>query len=229
MVFLVVGGIWFIASPELGRVRIPRSKRAFGVVLKRPSVVVATLTGLLLIGACAAVEASVTSVFGEGSPNAGIVLAVFAVGSLFGGLAFGHRPISPNTLWTRMAIVFVGLALALGGTNFWWLCLALVIAGIGIAPALAVMFGSVSATVKFSDTAEAYGWMGTGQLIGAAGGSAVAGFLIDSSGPVGGFTVGAVMAGVGVLVALGAKRWLPDLRGRDASPIPDTEPVVLPT
>ncbi|MEG8035173.1 hypothetical protein QP157_07545 [Sphingomonas sp. LR61] len=66
------------------------------MVLKRPSVVVATLTGLLLIEACAAVEASVTSVFGEGSPNAGIVLAVFAVGSLFGGLAFGHRPISPT-------------------------------------------------------------------------------------------------------------------------------------
>ncbi|MBK0297390.1 MFS transporter, partial [Bacillus sp. S34] len=39
MVFLVVGGAWFIGSPELGRVRIPRSKRAFGGVLKRPSVV----------------------------------------------------------------------------------------------------------------------------------------------------------------------------------------------
>ncbi|MDQ0539157.1 MFS family permease [Curtobacterium flaccumfaciens] len=229
MVFLVVGGTWFIASPELGRVRIPRSKRAFGVVLKRPAVVVATLTGLLLIGACAAVEASVTSVFGEGSPNAGIVLAVFAVGSLAGGLAFGHRPISRNTLWTRMAVVFVGLTLALGGTGFWWLCLALVIAGVGIAPALAVMFGSVSATVKFSDTAEAYGWMGTGQLIGAAGGSAIAGFLIDGSGPVGGFTVGAVMAGLGVLLPLAMRGWLPDLRGRDASPLPDTEPVHLPT
>ncbi len=121
-------------------------------MLKRPSVIVATLTGLLLIGACSAVEASVTSVFGEGSPNAGIVLAVFAVGSLAGGLALGHRPISKNTLWARMSIVFVGLALAVGGTDFWWLCLALVIAGAGIAPALAVMFGSVSATVKFSDT-----------------------------------------------------------------------------
>ncbi|KTR23045.1 MFS transporter [Curtobacterium sp. Csp1] len=229
MVFLVVGGVWFIASPELGRVRIPRSKRAFGVVLRRPSVVVATLTGLLLIGACAAVEASVTSVFGEGSPNAGIVLAVFAVGSLAGGLALGHRPISPNTLWARMCIVFVGLALAVGGTDFWWLCLALVIAGAGIAPALAVMFGSVSATVKFSDTAEAYGWMGTGQLIGAAGGSAVAGFLIDANGPSGGMTVGAVMAAAGVVLPLVAKRWLPDLRGRDASPIPDTEPVTLPS
>ncbi|MEK6342926.1 MAG: MFS transporter, partial [Curtobacterium sp.] len=167
--------------------------------------------------------------FGEGSPNAGIVLAVFAIGSLVGGLAFGHRPISPNTLWTRMAIVFVGLALAVGGPNFWWLCLALLVAGAGIAPALAVMFGSVSATVKFSDTAEAYGWMGTGQLIGAAGGSAVAGFLIDLHGPTGGLMVGAGMALVGVLLPLAAKQWLPDLRGRDASPIPDTEPVNLPT
>ncbi|WP_420362897.1 MFS transporter [Curtobacterium aetherium] len=229
MVFLLVGGAWFIASPELGRVRIPRSKRAFGVVMKRPAVVVATLTGLLLIGACSAVEASVTSVFGEGSPNAGIVLAVFAVGSLVGGLALGHRPISPNTLWLRMAIVFVGLALAVGNPTFWWLCIALVIAGAGIAPALAVMFGSVSATVKFSDTAEAYGWMGTGQLIGAAGGSAVAGFLIDSNGPSGGLMVGAVMAAAGVVLPLAMRSWLPDLRGRDASPIPDTEPVHLPT
>jgi MFS family permease len=229
MAFLLVGGAWFIASPELGRVRIPRSKRAFGVVMKRPAVVVATMTGLLLIGACAAVEASVTSVFGEGSPNAGIVLAVFAVGSLIGGLSLGNRPISPNTLWLRMAIVFVGLALAVGNPTFWWLCIALVIAGAGIAPALAVMFGSVSATVKFSDTAEAYGWMGTGQLIGAAGGSAVAGFLIDSNGPSGGLMVGAVMGAAGVVLPLAMRSWLPDLRGRDASPIPDTEPVTIPS
>ncbi len=59
--------------------------------------------------------------------------------------------------------------------DFWWLAFALIIAGIGIAPALAVMFSIVSASVKFSDTAEAYGWVGTGQLIGAALGSAARG------------------------------------------------------
>jgi hypothetical protein len=35
-----------------------------------------------------------------------------------------------------------------------------------------VMFAMTSASVKFSETAEAYGWIGTGQLIGAALGSA---------------------------------------------------------
>ena len=44
-----------------------------------------------------------------------------------------------------------------------------------------------SASVKFSETAEAYGWIGTGQLIGAAAGSAIAGFLIDGIGPQGAY------------------------------------------
>jgi len=229
MAFLVVGGVWFIASPELGRVRIPRSKRAFGVVLRRPSVLITTLAGFLLIGACAAVEAGVVAAFGEGSANGGIVLAIFAIGSLAGGLGLGHRPISPSSLWLRMAVVFVGLVLATAHVGFWWLCLTLLIAGAGIAPALTVMFGSVSATVKFSDTAEAYGWMGTGQLMGAAIGSAVAGFLIDVHGAVGGLAIAAGIAFLGLLLPLAARRWLPDLRNRDASPIPDTEPVDLPT
>ena len=35
---LVAGGIWFVALPEVGRVRIPRSRRKLGVVLKKPEV-----------------------------------------------------------------------------------------------------------------------------------------------------------------------------------------------
>jgi MFS family permease len=88
-----------------------------------------------------------------------------------------------------------------------------------------VLFAIVSASVKFSDTAEAYGWVGTGQLIGAALGSAVAGFLIDGYGAQGAFIAAAALAMLGVLAAVLGKPWHPDLRERDASPIPDTEPV----
>ena len=223
--FLVGGGIWFISSPELGWVRIPRSKRSFGTVLKRPPVLLATITGFLLVGACAAVEAGVVATFGHGGPEAGLVLAIFSVGSLAGGLALGHVPIGPWALARRMLIVFVGMAVAMIWLDFWWLSFALLIAGIGIAPALAVIFAVVSSSVKFSDTAEAYGWVGTGQLIGAAIGSAIAGFLIDSNGAVGAFWAAAGFAFVGVLVPTVLRRWHPDLRGRDASPIPDTAPV----
>ena len=83
-----------------------------------------------------------------------------------------------------------------------------------------------SASVKFSETAEAYGWIGTGQLIGAAAGSAIAGFLIDGVGPQGAYWAAAGLRHRGHCSspspACGA---FPDLRHRDPSPIPDTEPV----
>ena len=223
--FLLGGGAWFIASPEVGQVRIPRSKRSFGTVLRRRPVMLATITGFLLVGAAAAVEASVVSVFGHDGPQAGFALGIFAVGSLFGGLFLGHLSIGPWALARRMLIVFVGLALTVVNLEFWWLAVVLLIAGVGIAPAFAVIFAIVSASVKFSDTAEAYGWVGTGQLIGAALGSAVAGFLIDAHGPIGGFWAAAIIAALGVIVPTLLRGWHPDLRGKDASPIPDTEPI----
>ena len=225
-IFLVVGGTWFILSPEVGRVRIPRSKRRLGVVLAKPAVLLSTITGLLLVAACAATEAAVVATFGEGGAEAGIILAIFALGSLAGGLSLGHLPVGPWAMARRMFAVFVGMALALISMNFWWVAFALLIAGIGIAPALAVMFAIVSGTVKFSDTAEAYGWVGTGQLIGAALGSAAAGFLIDAHGASGGYWVAAGLALVGFLVPLTLRRWHPDLRGKDAS-VPDTAPVPI--
>jgi MFS family permease len=225
LVFLVGGGTWFISSPEVGRVRIPQSRRRFGVVLARPTVLLITILGVLLVGCFAAIEAGVVSMFGEGSPDAGFVLAIFALTSLVGGLAFGHRPIGPWALARRMSIILVGSVLAIFAFEFWTISGALALAGLMVAPALAVMFAVVSATVRFSDTAEAYGWVGTGQLLGAALGSAVAGFLIDAAGPTGGFWTAAGLIAAAVIIAVLFRRALPDLRGREAGPIPDTEPV----
>jgi MFS family permease len=222
---LIGGGAWFILSPEVGRVRIPRSRRSLGKVLGKPQVLLATVIGFLLIGACAAVEAGVVATFDHGGLEAGIVLAIFSIGSLAGGLSFGHIPIGRWAMARRLAIMAVGLCLTVFSLNIFWLGATLFVAGIGIAPALAVLFAMTSASVKFSETAEAYGWIGTGQLIGAAAGSAVAGFLIDGVGPTGAYWAAAAFAIVGTVVAVVCVRAFPDLRHRDPSPIPDTEPV----
>jgi MFS family permease len=224
-VFLAGGGLWFILSPELGRVRIPRSKRRLGAVLKRPPVLLSTIVGFMLVAAAAALEAAVVATFGHGSANAGWVLAIFAAGSLVGGLALGHRPIGPWALASRMLIVTIGIGLASLWLNFWWLSATLFLAGIGIAPAFAVLFAIVSSSVKFSDTAEAYGWVGTGQLIGAALGSSIAGFTIDNYGAASAILVAGAFAALGTLIPALGRRWHPDLRGRDLSSIPDTAPV----
>jgi len=242
VVFLLGGGLWFLLSPELGRVRIPRSKRKLGAVLKRPQVLLSTIVGFLLVGTCAATEAGVVATFGQGNSTSGLVLAIWAVASLLGGLFLGHIPVGPWALARRMVVVLLGSILATAailiwtGTpaEFWTLSGALLVAGLCIAPALAVMFAVVSSSVRFSDTAEAYGWVGTGQLIGAAAGSAVAGFLIDfvseshgGGAGLGGFIVAVAFAAVGTLVPVLFHARFPDLRGRDASPLPDTEPVPL--
>lgn len=225
VVILVGGCAWFILSPEVGRVRIPRSKRSFGAVLTRPPILLATVIGFLLIASFAAVEASVVATFSHGGLEAGLVLAVFSIGSLAGGLAFGHLPMGPWAMARRLAVVTVGLALTTLWLNVWWIGATLVIAGIGIAPALAVLSAVTTASVKFSDTPEAFGWVGTGQLIGAAVGSAVAGFLIDGPGVTAAYGAAAGFCVLALVVAVVFVRGLPDLRVRGASPIPDTEPV----
>lgn len=226
----VLGGAWFILSREVGRVRIPRSRRGFGAVVLKPPVMLATVIGFLLIGACASVEVGVVATFDHGGLEAGLVLAVFSVGSLAGGLASGRVPIGRWAMARRFAIVTVGLALTMISLNVFWLGGSLLLAGLGVAPALAVLFAITTASVKFSESAEAFGWVGTGQLIGAAAGSATAGFLIDQTGGAqGAYLAAALFAAVGLLVSIVFVRAFPDLRDRDPSPIPDTEPVILPS
>jgi predicted MFS family arabinose efflux permease len=65
-------------------------------------------------------------------------------------------------------------------TNAVWVSLCFFIAGMGVAPALGVLASTLSAGLKPSETAEAYGWSGTGQLMGYSAGAALAGIAIDS-------------------------------------------------
>jgi MFS family permease len=223
--FFVGGGLWFVTSPIVGRVAIPRSRRRLGSVLRNRAVVVSTIVGLLLVASLGAVEAAIVSIFGDGSPSAGIVLAVFSVSSLIGGLALGHRPITQWSLAARMAIVAVGMMILPLSVNFWWLCAVLFVAGLGVAPSLTALFASVSGSVKFSDTAEAFAWLGTGQLIGVAGGSALAGFCIDLYGSQAALLAAGLLAVATTVAAVIGHTWLPDLRDVGSNPIPDTEPV----
>lgn len=223
--FLVGGGLWFILSPELGSVKLPPARSRFGAVLRNPTVVVSTIVGFVFVSALSAYEAGIVSVFGNESLEAGFILAVFSIGSLAGGLLFGHRDNRPWTFTTRPLIVIVGFAMCLVNQNPYWLGLAGFIAGIGVAPMFAALFTSVSASVRFSETAEAYGWLNMGQLGGAAAGSAVAGVAIDIGGPEGGLLVGTIFITLTSLLSLACMKWIPDLRNRGASPIPDTEPV----
>jgi len=225
--FMLGGGIWFVLSPEVGRVRIPRARRRFGAVLTRPTVIVSTVTGFFFVASFSALEAGIVAEFGHDGIESGIVLAVFSIGSIIGGFLIGHRAIRPWTMVLRTLAPLAGTLLCLVSLNPIWLCVVLLVGGFGVAPMFAALFTIVSATVKFSETAEAYGWVNTGQLVGVALGSAVAGIAIDATGGTGGVIVSSVFLLATIASAAISARWVPDLRGKDATPIPDTEPTQL--
>ena len=197
----LAGGMLFILVPAVRGLRIPRATGRFGKVLANPSVLLMTLASLLLIGSLAAMEATVVAWFGEGSLLGGIILAISALGSMIGGLAIGQRPISPWSLPARMLVMTLGLVAAVLVSGFWGLALALFVAGLGTAPAVAAISSVIAGSVPFADTAEAYGWITTGQLIGAAVGSALAGMLAS-------LTIGALA----VLATAAFRNTQPDLR-----------------
>ncbi|ERG65087.1 hypothetical protein L332_11635 [Agrococcus pavilionensis RW1] len=222
-----VGALFFILSPEVRRLRIPPTTRKLGRVLRKPPVLLSVIVSSMFIGGFAAVEAGVVATFGEGALEAGIVLGVSALGSLAGGFALGGRGITPWSVAIRLTIVLLGMAIALPLSDVVGLSIALFIAGIGTAPALAAFSAIVAGTVKFADTPEAYAWIGTGQLLGAALGSAIAGVAIDANGGVGGVWVAVVMVAIAAAIAAIFRHHQPDLRQGIGEP-PDTAPVELP-
>lgn len=208
----LVGALLFLLEPAVRGLRIPAATGKFGKVLLRPSVSLMTVASLLLIGSLAAMEAAVVAWFGEGSLLGGFALAISAIGSLIGGLAIGHRPIGQWSLALRLLVMVLGMGLAVVVSGFWGLSAALFIAGLGTAPSIAAVSSVIAGSVPFADTAEAYGWITTGQLIGAAVGSAMAGMAIDSlNGGRGGMLASLAIGSLAVIVTAAFRRSQPDL------------------
>jgi predicted MFS family arabinose efflux permease len=102
--------------------------------------------------------------------------------------------------------VFLGITLVgyilipLNSADPLWVGAALFIAGLGVAPTLGILALWVAEGTTGSETAEAYGWTTTGQLVGFSAGSALAGISVDAVAPEAALLV-SVVFGVATLFA----------------------------
>ncbi|MDG4821241.1 MFS transporter [Asanoa sp. WMMD1127] len=139
---------------------------------------------------------------------AGILLAVWAVGSAVGGFWFGTRRPAANMtrqfafLLTLLAATFAVYAvmptpLLLG--------IALVFGGVVIAPGLTVENTMVGRIAPGSMLNEAYTWVVTVSVAASAVGGAVAGWLVDRAGAPWAFVFAGVAVAVGAAVAAPAR------------------------
>ena len=141
------------------------------------------VASLALVASFTALEVGVLALFGNHNLSAGVALAATGLGSLLGGVLFGHRHLGVRGLAMSMAVVAAGTAL-FGLVDGYGLQLAALFAsGLGFAPALAALYVMVSHEIAEHSTAEAFGWLNSGALVGGALGTAVGGVIVDSYSP----------------------------------------------
>ncbi|GED10386.1 MFS transporter [Cellulosimicrobium cellulans] len=228
LVAAVVGGLWFLSQrtteppvvvPEAG-VKQRSAMRSTGMIVLA---VIFVAMGIVF----GATDVS-TIAFAEEQGQkgaAGLILAVFATGSLISGLVYGARHwVSP--LWRRFVIGIV--ALAAGVSLFFFvtsipvLAAVMFVTGFAIAPTLINGNNLVQNLVAPNQLTEGLAWVGTSLGVGVSIGSSVAGSRIDAGGAHAGFEVVVAAAALAVVLVLVALRSL--RRSADREDVTDGTP-----
>lgn len=207
----VVGGVgfWIVNPPLVGST--PRPSDAGGV---RGGGIRVWITGAVattfvanvaisftLAGTDLAIVAAMRTM--DAGPLLGVVLTVWAFGSLVGGLVYGGLT---RTVSLTFLVAGLGLSTLLGalGVTWWLLAVLMAIAGLFCATSLAAAVERLSHAVPEEYRGEALGWQGTFATTGSALAPPVVGWVIDHVGWQAGFLVtggtGLALAVVGLLV-----------------------------
>jgi MFS family permease len=131
----------------------------------------------------------------------GLVFVAWCAASVAGGLVYGalRRPVPPSLLLLGMALLTLPLGFA---ETTLALALLSIPAGLLCAPVLSAASERVAELVAEDRRGEAMGWYGSALTSGVALGAPIAGFLIDLTGPWGGFTAVAVVSALIGVVGL---------------------------
>lgn len=212
--FAVVGSAFLALAPHL-RPPLPATGGHLFGVLRLPAVQVLAGVFLLEVLAFAAVEVGVTvsAASADRQALAGPLLAIWALGSVVGGLAWGavahRRPLHQQLVVTTVGVVLLLAPLAVTEDPRVLLLLMLP-AGLAIAPGSTVIGALVGRGTPPAEHAEAYGLVYTGATaLGAAVGYAAAASAADSAGSRAAIAVGVVGAAAAAALASGARRRLP--------------------
>lgn len=135
----------------------------------------------------------------------GLVIAIWCVYSLIGGLIYGafHRHIPSLVLVAVMGLLTVPVGLA---PNWLILLLFVIPSGMLCAPGITSGNETLSRHTPASARGEAMGLLGSAMTVGVSLGAPVAGFVVDKYGPHWAFAVVGAVGALAVLLALPAYR-----------------------
>jgi len=187
---LAVSGALGIGTSRATRSYVPVAGSRSGVfsTVLAPGMPRLLLSGTALMLGFGALEVAIPA-FADaaGSPGmSGLLLAVWSLGSVAGGLWFGARVLSislPRQYRLLLLGVTIGLAPLAWISSPWALGVLLFLGGTAIAPTLTVQNTMVGSLAPEHATTEAFTWLSTITVGASAVGAAVGGALIE--GPAG--------------------------------------------
>jgi MFS family permease len=198
-VITIAGTAWLLLNRPMRTLRTERSTSSVGRTLTVRAVILAMIASITLVASFMAMEVGVVAGYREQKALAGVALAISGFGSLVGGLTLGHRRLSTRGLVATLAIVALGTACTGLAPDRTFQMVALFFAGFGFAPAMSNLYLAASQAVEPHAAAEAFGWLNTAALVGAAAGTALAGFAQDAFGGAGPFLTATALAAAAVL------------------------------
>jgi MFS family permease len=205
---LLLLGVGSFAATPASRAWRPRRRRAadWAGALRSPGIRAVLATIVLLAAAFGTVEVTVVAGAEQlGSRTlAGPLLALWALGSMVGGLVFGARASArgpEQRMVGLLALVVAGIALLSVATGLVQLGAGMVLAGLGIAPAIACLYLLVDRLAPAGTVTEAFTWVTTAFASGIAAGNALGGTLVQRVGTDGAFLVAAAGIAAGTLLA----------------------------
>jgi MFS family permease len=203
---LLVGVAVFATTPASRAWRGRRRAADWAGPLRSRGIRTVLASIVLLAGAFGTVEVTVVAGAEQlGSRTlAGPLLALWAVGSMVGGLAFGSRASDrgpEQRMIGLLALVVAGIALLAVATGLVQLAAGMVLAGLGIAPAIACLYLLVDRLAPAGTVTEAFTWVTTAFATGFAAGNALGGTLVQRVDTDGAFLVAAGGVAAAALLA----------------------------
>jgi MFS family permease len=205
--FCLLGTTLFVRSP-LARRRTPTERHVRPqAALANPELRILLAPMVLMGAALGAIDVGLPSLaLNAGSrPSSGLLLALWSLGSLSGGLWFGSRswraPLAERYRVLTVATVISTVPLIAARTIPEGMACAL-LAGVTIAPAFSCLYALVGRVVSPGSETEAFTWAASALIVGLAIGSALSGGAIDLVGVSGPFVLSCTASGLTALLAL---------------------------
>ena len=190
------------------------------LLVTTPALVITTIVFATQGALFASVDASTVALAEQMGHKswAGPVLAVFALGSLVGGLLYGSRmwagSLASRLLW-GVAGSGVGAATFAFAPDLVVLGAFMFATGLVIAPTMAIGDGVVHALVPRSRMTEGMAWTRVGLDLGVAAGAYLAGVMVERGGPSQGFAVTSAAGLAGIVIMAASWRYLRGKRAYD--------------